>query len=87
MIFSRMKRGFEVKQKNIFLNLTSALVQTLKQTDTTFNFEYVPKTFIQRDLKLGKVTGIDDLNAGFTKRDYFGNSSNLLSINQFIVTN
>ena len=42
-------------------------VEITSRTDKEFNFEYVPKAFIERELRSlngNKATGIDDLNAG-----------------------
>ena len=45
-------------------------VETTSRTDKEFNFEYVPKTFIERELRSlnrNKATGTNDLNAGLLK--------------------
>ena len=45
-------------------------VEITSRTDKEFNFEYVLKTFIERELRSlnqNKATGIDDLNAGLLK--------------------
>ena len=45
-------------------------VEITSRTDKEFNFEYVPKTFIERELRSlnrKKATGINDLNVGLLK--------------------
>ena len=45
-------------------------VEITSRTIKQFNFEYVPKTFVERELKSSnwnKTTGIGDLNAGLLK--------------------
>ena len=42
-------------------------VEIISRSDKEFNFEYVPMTFMERELRSlnrTKVTDIDDLNAG-----------------------
>ena len=45
-------------------------VKITSTSDKEFNFEYVPKTFIERELRSlnqNKATDINDLNAGLLK--------------------
>ena len=68
--FSSVANHLKNKAKPIKDFVWGSPVEITSRTDKEFNFQFLPKIFIERELRSlnrNKVTGIDDLNVGLLK--------------------